>query len=344
MDLPRYDPAATYETNYAVQPQAPPTPVPVVPGDWRFLGRRLTAPLGIAAGPLLHGGWCRYYAELGFDVVTYKTVRSIARACYPLPNLQPVECGQLAGGEERLPAATEMHGTWAVAFGMPSQPPEVWREDVRRTRTALAPEKMLVVSVVGSVQPEWKLERLAEDYAQCAVWAAESGADAVEANFSCPNVSTCDGQLYQHPHDAQLVAARMRDRLGRTPLVIKIGHVTSEVAAAELLDVLAPYVDAISTTNSVAATIVDSAGQLLFDGQKRGICGDAIRTASLRQVAMLRSVIDRGGLPYELIGVGGVSTADHVRQYLSAGATHLQLATAAMVNPRVGLEIRESWQ
>jgi dihydroorotate dehydrogenase len=58
---------------------------------------------------------------------------------------------------------------------------------------------------------------------------------------------------------------------------------------------------------------------------------------------MLREVIDRGGLPYELVGVGGVSTADHARQYLSAGATHLQLATAAMVNPRVGLEIRQGW-
>jgi dihydroorotate dehydrogenase len=224
---------------------------------------------------------------------------------------------------------------------MPSQPPEIWREDIRRARAALPAERVLVVSVVGSVQPDWTLERLAEDYAQCAAWAAESGADAVEANFSCPNVSTCDGQLYQQPHDAQLVAARIRQALGRVPLVIKIGHLTTEPAARDLLDTLAPYVDAISTTNSVAATVADASGKLLFDGQKRGICGDAIRTASLRQVELLRGAIDRGSLGYELIGVGGASTAEHVRQYLAAGATHVQLATAAMVDPLVGVRIRE---
>src|SRR5690348_1825279 len=65
-DLPRYDPAATYDANYAARPEPRSVDAVAVPGDWRFLGRRLTAPLGIAAGPLLHGGWCRYYASLGF--------------------------------------------------------------------------------------------------------------------------------------------------------------------------------------------------------------------------------------------------------------------------------------
>ena len=41
------------------------------------------------------------------------------------------------------------------------------------------------------------------DYAQCARWAVESGADCVEANFSCPNVATCDGQLYQDARQAR---------------------------------------------------------------------------------------------------------------------------------------------
>ena len=42
-----------------------------------------------------------------------------------------------------------------------------------------------------------------------------------------------------------------------------------------------------------------------------------------------------------LIGVGGISTASDVRDYLEAGAHACQLATAVMINPRVGLEIRE---
>ena len=76
---------------------------------------------------------------------------------------------------------------------MPSQEPGIWRADVEATRNALPPGKLLSVSVVATVQPDWKLQDLARDYAQCAKWAADSGADVVETNFSCPNVSTCDG-------------------------------------------------------------------------------------------------------------------------------------------------------
>ena len=47
--------------------------------------------------------------------------------------------------------------------------------------------KLLVVSVVGTVQDGWSMDDLADDYARCARWAVESGADAVETNFSCPS-------------------------------------------------------------------------------------------------------------------------------------------------------------
>ena len=151
-----------------------------------------------------------YYAALGFDVVTYKTVRSGFRPCYELPNLQPVDCGALDGGDAQLAAADEFRGSWAVSFGMPSQTPEAWSLDIADTRRRLPAHKLLNVSVVGTMQPGWTVERLAEDYAHCAREAAAAGADSIEFNLSCPNVATCDGQLYQHPRDAALVAWRMR--------------------------------------------------------------------------------------------------------------------------------------
>jgi dihydroorotate dehydrogenase len=165
----------------------------------------------------------------------------------------------------------------------------------------------------------------------------------VETNFSCPNVATCDGQLYQQPADAARVAARIRTAIGRTPFVVKIGHVTGEREAQTLLDALAPHVDGLAMTNSVAATIEGSDGQLLFDGQKRGICGDATRGASLRQTAEFARLRDRMGLRLSLVGVGGASTAAHVRQYLDAGAEQVHLATAVMIDPGVGLAIRAGW-
>jgi dihydroorotate dehydrogenase len=338
--LPRYDRRQTYEWNYDHAPSAVEIDVPAVPGNWSFCGLPAASPLGIAAGPLLNGRWCLYYASLGFDVVTYKTVRSQPRTCYPLPNLQPVACDQLHGGETNLPVADAMRGSWAVSFGMPSKAPDVWRRDVEETRKHLAREKVLSVSVVGTIQEGWTIEDLAEDYARCATWAVECGADAVETNFSCPNVTTCDGQIYQQPRDAAIVAERVRAAIGDVPFLIKIGHVTSVEEADALLDAVAAHADALSMTNSIAATVTDTTGQLLFDGEKRGICGAACRTGSIEQTALFARVIRERRLDVQIVGVGGVANGDHLQDYLQAGAHAVHLATAAMMDPLVGVAIK----
>ncbi len=338
--LPQYDITKSYEWNYDHAPQPVTLDVPDLSGVWRFAGFHVNSPLGVPAGPLLNGRWCLYYASLGFDVLTYKTVRSVERACYPLPNLQPVECDQLKGGEEKLPLSESMRGSWAVSFGMPSKAPDVWRDDIESTRSQLPHGKLLSVSVVGTVQDGWSIEDLAKDYARCARWAVDSGADCIETNFSCPNVTTCDGQLFQEPDQARIVAARVRDAIGKVPYVVKIGHVDSRDQGAELLDALAPYVAALAMTNSVAATIATPGGPLLFDGQRRGICGAATREASLMQVQMFAKLIQDQGLDMDLVGVGGASAARHVQCYLDAGAGSVHSATAAMTNPMVGVEIK----
>lgn len=336
-----YNAAESYLWNYEHAPD-PRTDVavPEVPGDWRFCGLPVDSPLGMPAGPLLNGRWILYYAALGFDVLTYKTVRSSARECYPLPNLVPVDVGQLGGNEECVTTAARMSGSWAVSFGMPSSDPEVWRRDIEWTRSKLPRGKVLSVSVVGSIQEGWTLDDLADDYARCARWAVESGADCVETNFSCPNVATCDGQLYQQPDDAQLVAERVRAAVGRTPFIVKVGHVNERSDAERLLESLSPYVDALAMTNSVATQVRDDGGQLLFDGQKRGICGAATREASLRQLKLFVEIAGGQELNTRMIGVGGVSEADHVSEYLAAGAEAVHIATAAMVNPEIALRIR----
>ena len=238
---PRYRADQSYAWNYNHAPVAAPrVEIPEMTGDWSFAGRSIASPLGVAAGPLLNGAWCRYYAALGFDILTYKTVRSGERACYPSPNLAPVSCGQLTGEERLVEQAPEMDDSWAVSFGMPSQSPESWSRDFRATREAMPPEKVLVVSVVGTVQPGWGVEQLAEDYAECAATAAAAGADAVEANLSCPNVSTVDGSLYRDPASTATVAQALRAAIGQTPLILKIGRLANRDEAAALVDAAAP--------------------------------------------------------------------------------------------------------
>ncbi len=339
-DLPRYDGSQTYDWNFEHAPDPVAVHVPPVPGAWTFCGLPVDSPLGVPAGPLLNGKWVLYYAALGFDVLTYKTVRSVARECYPLPNLRPVITGQLSQANNDLEACDTMHGSWAVSFGMPSKAPDFWRRDLEWTRSRLPTGKILSVSVVGTVQPEWSLEDLADDYARCARWALDSGADCIETNFSCPNVSTCDGQLFQHEESAAIVAERVRAAIGPVPYIIKIGHLMDRDQAGRLLDAVAPFATALAMTNSVAAVVHEPDGRLLFDGQPRGICGDATRDASIAETKLFAELIAERGLPTKLIGVGGASTAAHVRAYLDAGAESVHIATAAMIDPLVASRIR----
>ena len=338
--LAHYDRSRTYQWNYDNPPAPIPMAVPEYPGRFEFCGLPVDSPLGMPAGPLLNGLWILYYASLGFDVLTYKTVRSVDRACYPLPNLQPVTSGQLNGDESELAASDQTKASWAVSFGMPSVQPELWRRDIETTRDQLPSGKLLSVSVVGTVQPEWTIDNLADDYAACARWAVDSGADCVETNFSCPNVSTCDGQLFQQIEDAGIVVEKVRHAVGSIPFIVKIGHVTERGAASNLLNRLGPHVDALALTNSVATVVRGTDGRLMFDGQQRGICGDATRTASIAQTRLFSELIHEKRLNVKLIGVGGASTAEHVMQYLNAGAAAVHIATAAMLDPSVGIQIR----
>jgi len=342
-NLERYDCARTYDFNYEHAPDPVDLEIPAVPGTWDFCGLPVDSPLGIPAGPLLNGRWLLYYASLGFDILTYKTVRSHERACYNLPNLQPVRTGQLTGKELEVAAIEEMTGSWAVSFGMPSKKPDVWRADIENTRRQLPKGKLLVVSVVGTIQDGWSIDDLADDYARCAHWAVDSGADAIETNFSCPNVSTCDGQLFQELDSVRTVTTRVRQEIGSVPYIIKVGQVNSSDHASALLNAAGESIDGVAMTNSIATKVTGPDGELLFDGQRRGICGDATRETSIRQTATFAEQASLQNLNLCLIGVGGASKAEHVRDYLLAGAGAVELASASMVDPGVGLKIRHDW-
>lgn len=343
----RYRPDRSYDWNYE---HAPPVEAalpdglgedgPVGGREWSFCGLPVTSPLGVPAGPLLNGRWLLWYARLGFDVLTYKTVRSRARECYSLPNLQPVAEPVSADPLEAIGAQARMEGSWAISFGMPSRSPDVWRRDVEWTRSVLPAGKVLSVSVVGTMQPGWSLDDLAADYARCASWAVEAGAHCVEANLSCPNVASADGQLYQQPEAAARVARAVREAAGSAPVLLKIGHVTCPEEAAALARAVDRWADGLAMVNCLARRVRDEAGELMFDGEPRGIGGAGIRRAAVEQVRLFDRVIREAGLQLKLVGVGGAGSAEDVRDYLAAGVQSVHLATAAMRDPAVGRRIR----
>src|SRR6185503_12535815 len=58
------------------------------PSQWYdFLGYKVASRIGVPAGPLLNANWVLLAARLGFDIVTYKTIRSQKQLAHPLPNM-----------------------------------------------------------------------------------------------------------------------------------------------------------------------------------------------------------------------------------------------------------------
>ena len=234
-----------------------------------------------------------------------------------------------------------MQGTWAVAFGMPSAVPDTWRRDIEWTRNQLSDDKVLSVSVVGTMRAGWGINELAADYAQCAKWAIESGADCVETNFSCPNVTTCDGQLYLDMKESAIVSEAVKSAIGQTPLIIKVGHFVDHDVIPKFLSAVDRHTDAVSMTNSIASRVGESDSELMFESQQRGICGRAIFDASLGQVTAFAKAIEQSKSKIEVIGLGGIETATDVTRYLTAGATACHVATHAMIDPACGIRIRQ---
>src|SRR5262249_40238127 len=212
----------SYAWNYAHAPALPRVRrLPPGPGA-RLLDRDLNSPLGVAAGPLLNSKWVEAYARLGFDILTYATVRSAFRPAYALPNIRHVENRDQIAVATRRPHVNG-NATIAVSTGTPSMEPDVWRKDVRRAKERIGSTQMLIVSVVGTHEPGSEPEALIADYARCAAWAAEAGADAIEVQLASPNPFSDQAQMvYENiPLSAQILY-RIRSTIA-TPVIAKLG-------------------------------------------------------------------------------------------------------------------------
>jgi dihydroorotate dehydrogenase len=200
--------------------------------------------------------------------------------------------------------------------------------------------QVLVVSVAASPDPDWKIEQIVRDYAQCARWARDAGAQAIEANLSCPNVCTKEGHLYSSAEASALIAAAMRDAASGLPVILKVGLFPNRDQMAVFVEAVGSHATALSTTNCIPATVSQPDGSPLFEGLSRGIGGECIRERCQAEIKMLKDVIDAAGSKLKLIGVGGMFCSADVRERMTEGAHHVQLATAAMLDPLVAIRIR----
>lgn len=295
---------------------------------------------------MLNSKWIEAYAHLGFDILTYATVRSVARPAHSLPNIVFVEnhehAATLCSG-----SSAARSGTLAISLGLPSMEPEVWRKDIRRAKDRLGPGQMLVASVVGTPVAGGDAEALALDYARCAAWAAEAGADAIEVHLASPGIDPEHGpMLHEDARASAHILARIRAQVGR-PIVAKLGSFRSPRALHETMTRLAPWVHGFALVHGVRRRVLDAQGRPVFEGEDREIArlvGADTYAVCSRQVEEALAWRKAGEWQRGILAIGGVTSVERARQSLRDGADAVLVDTAALADPLFAFRFRSTLQ
>ncbi len=315
--------------------------LPPAPGG-KLFGRPLNSSLGIAAGPLLNSKWVEAYARLGFDILTYATVRSTFQAAHALPNIRHVDNREQAAVVAR--PANNGGATIAVSLGEPSMEPDVWRKDLRRAKERIGRGQILIVSVIGTPRPGGDAEALSADYAQCAAWAAENGANAIEVQLATPDPFTEQPQMiYENVTLAARILYRTRTSVG-LPILARLGPFKTPRALHEIATRLAPWAHGYVLVHSINRRVFDEKGGQAFEGagrERADVVGAQTFTVAARQVAEMLAWRKAGAWDRAILAVGGISTVERARDVLREGADAVLVATAALFDPLFAARFRQ---
>jgi dihydroorotate dehydrogenase len=306
---------------------------PQVKKKHHFLGFSVNSLIGVPAGPLLNARWISLAGKLGFDIPTYKTIRSFAHPGHALPNVVYVDKkGHQSSAPDHLSDLTITN-----SFGMPSQSPDFLLEDIDRANRSLQEGQVMIVSVVGTPNRGMSF---AEDFVHTAILAVEAGAKIVEANFSCPNVEKAEGILYNSPETVHEYTRLIAKAIQPVPLLIKVGvfpnvHQMKSVFLAAARGGCA----GICGINTVSMKIDPP---LSKDRPLAGVCGGAIRPAALAFLRDAAAIIRENKLDLVLVGCGGITQPEQFDSFFEAGAQVAMSATGMMWDPYLALRYHES--
>ena len=179
----------------------------------------------------------------------------------------------------------------------------------------------VLVNVVGST---------AEEYGEVVGELDGSpGVAGFELNLSCPNTQAGGIEFGADRAMVHRIISLCRART-RLPLIAKLSPVLPDIAGMALAARDAGA-DAISAVNTVPGALFSGDGSARLGNGNGGVSGPALLPIGVLAVSRIRNRI--GSTP--IIGVGGVRSADDVRQYLEAGASLVAIGTGALADPRL---------
>lgn len=351
LQVPFFDPEKSYEENFLQGPFGAFADGKVLSAEdeprFTILGQPVHQPFGIPAGPLLNGKYVKAALDKGFDIPVYKTVRTCKYPSSQWPNVSAVQIARrdltFAMAEEGLVANRQFTEPLAItnSFGVPSFEPDFWQADMAEASRYARPGQFVVGSFQGTINPNGSVEAYIQDFVLAAKLVHETGVPVLEANLSCPNEGTAHLLCYDTQRSKTILTA-IKDQIGDTPLVIKIGYFQNLERLEHFISEVGGIVQGISAINTIPAKIVDERGQQALPGagrERSGVCGYPIKWAGLDMVRKLSTLRKRLEMPFTILGVGGVMVPDDYQDYREAGADLIMSATGAMWNPHLAQQI-----
>ena len=200
----------------------------------------------------------------------------------------------------------------------------------------------VVVSIAGNTASEFA--RVARTIVRSPYASAVA---AIEVNISCPNVANRGLVFACDPAGAHKVMTLVREEVPRgVPMLAKLSpDVTDIVEIADtVLRAGAHGLTMINTTLGVAIDTERLRPHLV--AATGGLSGPAIRPMAVRAIWQVSGAMREGRIKEApVVGVGGVRHGRDALELVAAGATAVQVGTAAFNDPtaphRVGVELEE---
>ena len=163
---------------------------------------------------------------------------------------------------------------------------------------------------------------------------SEPKISALEINISCPNVQHGGVLFGQNPKMAAEVTAAVRRGAPDKHIIVKLSpNVTSIVEIAQSVE--GAGADSISCINTLLGLSVDlKTRRPSLANIVGGLSGPAIKPVALRAVWQVAKSVK---IP--VIGIGGITNAYDVLEFILVGAKAVQIGTANFINPSTAFDI-----
>ena len=179
------------------------------------------------------------------------------------------------------------------------------------------PSKVVVASIMGQTEEQW---------IQLAQMAEAAGVDAVELNFSCPQMRLAGmgSDVGQNPELVTFYTAYVKQSV-KIPVIAKMTpNVASMTQVAMSADLAGA--DGISAINTIKSVTMggEVAGKKIISGYS----GKAVKPIALRFILeMARNPIMKN---LQLSGIGGIETWHDALEFIQLGCRNVQVCTAVM--------------